>query len=133
MIFFYIVVPPPRLLVAQSLTTIYAGSYLTINCSIELSKAVDTKIEFVVNWMRNGMRLTNQSHIMVQDIMSIGNSFYVSRIIFNPVQLVLDDGGYSCEVIASSESDFILSEMVFSSIVPISATGKAMKWCIFKG
>lgn len=70
------------------------------------------------------MALNNQSHRSVGTVYSAGTTLYISQTVFNPVQLGLDDGSYSCDVTINAVDEFVLSSSAVSNTITISATGK---------
>ena len=128
-LFFLYSVPPSSLSIIPSHMTVYAGSFLTINCSIELNDAIDSRITVTAIWKRNNNLLNNQTHRTVRAAVSNGNSLYLSQIIFNPVQLGSDDGLYSCEIRINPEEEFVMNSTVFSRTVSVSAIGMIIYEC----
>ena len=110
-------------------TSVYAGSFITVNCSIQLSTAVDSPVTVATAWRRNGVILTNSANRMVLDAISIGNSsLYLAQVVFSPIQLSSDDGLYSCEVtIESGLNEFIINAGLRSSNnISLRPTGKIL-------
>lgn len=121
------VVPPPVLSIVSSSTSVYAGSFIAINCSIQLSSAVDSPVSVAVMWRRNNIVFTSSANRMVLDAVLMGNSsLYVAQVIFNPVHLNNDNGAYSCEVdVDAVSSGFVVnSGMHSSSTVSLRPAGK---------
>ena len=108
------IVPPPTLAILPLPTSVYAGSFITVSCSIQLSNAVDRPVTVTAVWRRDGALLTNSANRMVLDVVQVSNSsLYLAQIELRPVQLMLDDGVYSCEV--SVDTDLEFDEFIMSS------------------
>ena len=121
------VVPPPILSFSPPPDPVYAGSDLILNCSIQLSVAVDSEVSVVTTWRRNGAVFADlPTHIGVVDTAEINPSFYQSQLIFRPLQYSSDDAAYVCEVAVNSQSstNFILNAHAHSSNLSIMATGQ---------
>lgn len=112
------------LTILPSISTVYAGSLLTINCSIELNTAVDSPITVSVAWRKNGIEFTTSAHRTVLETSLIENSRYQAQVVFDPVQLSNDDGQYSCEVIVNVvDVEFVMEARVLSDIISLNAQG----------
>ena len=116
-------VPPPMVTILPSISTVYAGSLLTINCSFELNNAVDSPFTVATVWRKNGVEFTTLSHRTVLETVLIANSLYQAQVVFDPVQLSTDDGQYSCEVIVNADVEFVIEASIVSNTILLSATG----------
>ena len=117
-------VPLPRLYIPQPINPAYAGSVLTLNCSIQLSTDVDSLVTVRVTWKRNGMILTNTTWRMISD--TIGNNssaLYHSQLMFSPLQLNTDNGVYLCEAYVDTDIRFVLGSGAHSNSVSLHSTG----------
>lgn len=121
-----LLVPPPTVTILPSISTVYAGSLLTINCSVELDTAVDSPFTVVTIWRKNGVEFTTLARRTVQETVLIKNSLYRAQVVFDPVQLDTDDGQYSCEIIVNPDVEFVMETSVLSSTVSLSAAGNHM-------
>lgn len=111
---------------ALSTTSVYAGSFMSVNCNVELSSAVDTPVTVSAVWRRNGFPLTSSANRMLPDAVSVGGSSsrYLAQVVFSPVQLSTDDGVYVCEVTVLPVSEtFITGTSATSNDVSLRATG----------
>ena len=88
--------------------TVYAGSVLTLSCDIQIRAEVDSEISIVVTWTRNGMVLNDTALRMMSDTVEQRASLYLSQLVFNPLQIGLDDGVYMCEAEVVSNVEFVL-------------------------
>jgi len=108
---------------------VYGGSYLSIKCTIGLSDAVDSRISLTVIWRKDSNMMGNLTHRTVESIFPINETTYLSRVVFNPVQLGSDDGIYECEVAVNPQDPFLqgITNML-SNDLPIRTTGKTCQW-----
>jgi hypothetical protein len=118
-------VPPPTLSISPSTTEVYAGSFLTVNCSVQLSTAVDSPVAVTAVWRKNGVLLANSTSRMLSAAVLIDNSsLYLTQAAFRPVQLNTDDGLYACEATVEAEVDeFILDAGSRSNNISLLAAG----------
>ena len=112
-------VPTPSVSITSSSDSpLYAGSDLTITCTIELSERVDTEVMVSATWKMGGTLISSSDRITVSQPQEITSNVYESELTFFPLSRTLDSGDYSCEVSvhASPASPYITAS------VPVSAT-----------
>ena len=110
--------------IAAPTTNVYAGSFISLNCSTQLSSAVDTPVTLSVIWRQNSNTLMNSARKMVSDVTSLSNSsLYVAELSFNPVVLSTDDGAYICEITVDTANDFVISTQATSEALSLQAQG----------
>lgn len=103
-------------------TSVYAGSFITVNCTVQLSSAVDSPVTVTAIWRKNGVLLTGSA---VLDTILVSNlSMYLAQVVFRPVQLSTDNGVYACEVSINAELDkFIVGARQSSDNISLHASG----------
>ena len=105
---------------------VYGGSVLVLNCTIQLSDAVDSGIVITPVWRKRRVVIEDSPQKRVSDAIQITNTnLYYSKLTFNPVLLNADDGPYMCEVSVESSADnpFILGSRSTSNNVTLSVQG----------
>lgn len=100
---------------------VYAGSFLVLNCIIQLSSAVDSEVVVTTMWRKNGMVLEDSTQSMISDNNS--SILYRDQLVFSPLQLNTDNGLYICEVAVHPTMVFILSSGSSSNNVSVFAIG----------
>ena len=122
-----IAVPSPVLSIVSP-TSVYAGSFVAVNCSIQLSDAVDSPVTVAAVWRKDGAVLMSSASRMVLSTVLVNSSLYLAQVVFRPVQLSTDDGSYACEVNVNAEQDnFVLSTRLRSNNVALRAAGMFTK------
>jgi len=89
---------------------LYAGTSLTLSCSIQLSSSVDTNVNISHKWTGpRSQEVTNTACITVSDL----NSMNVTTVVFSPLNIT-DTGNYNCAalIIPDPESDYINMSML---------------------
>lgn len=108
---------------------------MTLNCSIQLSNAVDNNPMTVTTmWRKDGVALINSASRWVSGTNRINTSSneYLSQVVFRPVQLESDNGMYSCEVTVDADNDFVINTKLQSdNNVSLHATGMYCSVCGF--
>ena len=116
-------VSPPEVSVSSPSLPVFAGSTLTLDCNIQLRIEVDSEIVITATWKRNGTVLENTATGMVSDVVEISSTNYLSQLIFNPLQLGLDDGIYNCEARIEPQVAFVRGSVSQSNSVSLLVTG----------
>lgn len=117
-------VPPPVVSVLAPIAPVYAGSFLTLNCTIQMSNAVDSDVVVTSMWRKNDVLLGDSTQR--QTSAAIRTNFtteYSAQLAFSPLQLNNDDGLYKCEAAITSNDAFVLSGGSQSNNVSIRAVG----------
>ena len=125
--YLYIVVPPPVLSVLPLIAPVYGGSFLTLNCTIQLSSAVDVDVTVASVWRKNGALLQDSAQRRMSNaIQTNATTVYQAQLIFRPLQLNTDDGLYTCEVTVESEMAFVQGSGSRSNNVSLRAIGMSV-------
>ena len=91
------VVPPLKTNITKSYYgSVYAGTPLTQNCSLQLDDLIDINTIVSFEWTKNGMIIQEDSRVTISFII-ISSLEYVSSLSFNPLNIT-DNGQYDCYV-----------------------------------
>lgn len=93
-------VPPPTV-VTSSLPEsgpFYAGTSLTLRCTIETDLAVDIPYMLTVVWMRSGSMLNSTDRVSIMNVSQQSSLVYVATVTVNPLSFNVDSGIYTCSV-----------------------------------
>ena len=86
---------------------------------------MDSPVTVISVWKKDGVAVTSSASRMLPDKTSLGNSRYLSQILFSPFQLRSDDGAYACEVNINDENDnFVMGTGLQSENITLRASGK---------
>ena len=106
----FITVSPPTISITPNRTgVLYAGTPLTLTCSIQLNPAVDTTVMVTRMWGGPGLQgVRNSSHVTMSNILKRSAFLYETTIQFIPLSTT-DSGNYKCEatVIPDPQSQFV--------------------------
>ena len=94
----------PELAVAVTSTqdeTLLSGTYLRINCSIDLNPAVDTPVTVTNVWLKNEMDISDISRVMVFQPLETESHHYEAYVEFSTLSSAVDSGTYFCAVTAT--------------------------------
>ena len=110
---FYDTVPTPTKVGITNPVTVFIGSSLTLNCTVELSSAVDVPVIVNTMWTRpGGIVFTSNNSLPA---MRESSAKYTSMAIFNDV----GNGRYACTVGINSMSQFVTGSETVSSMLMI--------------
>ncbi len=69
---------------------------------------MDSPVTVTSVWKKDGVMVTSSASRILPDTTLLGNSRYLSQILFNPFQLSSDDGAYACEVNINAENAYFV-------------------------
>ena len=104
-------VPQPTVSITPNHTGIlYAGTPLTLTCSIQLNPAVDTTVMVTRMWRGPGSQVVSNSwRVTVSNLLKRSTLLYETTIEFVPLSTI-DSGDYECEatVTPDPQSQFVI-------------------------
>ena len=83
----------------------YAGTVVTLNCTIQVDRNVNTPFNVTREWRKEGVALIvdNSGCINISEVTSTMDKFtYETSLTFAPLRSMDDAGEYTCSVIVSS-------------------------------
>ena len=89
--------------------SVYAGTPLTQNCSLQLDDLIDINTIVSFQWTKDGMIVQEDSRVTISFII-ISSMEYVSSLSFNPLNIT-DNGQYHCyvSVVPNVTDNYILN------------------------
>ena len=109
--------------VLPTIARVYGGSLLALNCTIQLSSAVNVDVTVASMWRKNGALLQDSAQRRMSNAIQINTTtLYQAQLIFRPV-LNTDDGLYTCDVTVESELVFVLGSGSQSNNVSLHTIG----------
>ena len=123
---FFLTVPQPTVSTTPNRTgDLYAGTPLTLTCSIQLNPAVDTTVMVTRMWRGpRSQTISNSSHVTVSNLVERGAFLYKTTIQFSPLSTT-DSGNYECEatVIPDPPSQFVIMSTTGSDTLTVIVKG----------
>ena len=107
----FLTVPQPTVTITPNRTgVLYAGTPLTLTCSIQLNPAVDTTVVVTRIWSKPGSQAVSNSRVTVSNLVERSDNLYESTIEFSSLN-TSDGTNYKCEatVTPDPQSQFIMS------------------------
>ena len=128
-------VPQPTIFITPNHTgVLYAGTPITLTCSIQLNPAVDTTVMVTRMWRGPGSQVvSNSSHITVSNLLKRLAFVYETTIEFDPLSTT-DSGNYVCEatVIQDSQSQFINRSRAGSDTHSVNIQGEIHNYTLLQ-
>ena len=106
---FFTVSQPTVSITPNRTGVLYAGTSLTLTCSIQLNPAVDTTVMVTRMWSGPGSQgVSNSSRVTVSNLLKRSTFLYKTTIEFDPLSAT-DSGNYECEatVTPDPQSQFV--------------------------
>ena len=123
---FFITVPQPTVSITSNRSgVLYAGTPLTLTCSIQLNPAVDTTVMVTRMWRGPGSQVvSNSSHVTVSNLVSRSAFLYETTIQFVPLNTTAH-GNYVCKaaVIPDPQSQFVIMSTAGSDTHTVTVQG----------
>ena len=123
----FFTVPQPTVSITPNHTgVLYAGTPLTLTCSIQLNPAVDTTVMVTRMWTGPGSQVvSNSSRLTVSNILKRSTFLFETTIQFDPLTTT-DSGNYECEatVTPDPQSQFVLMSTTSSDTHAIIVQGE---------
>ena len=84
--------------------TLYAGTELSLTCSIQLNDIIDEEVNVLNTWTRNNLAIVTENRI--QSVVNrISSSNFSAVLSFTPLDDPTDDGFYLCDIVVSPNVD----------------------------
>ena len=122
----FLLVPPPTVAITREPTdTLYAGTTLTLTCSIELREQVDSPVSVTASWTGPGGLALSNMRTNISEAVHVGGLMYESRAVISPLGNQTVDGGvYTCTamVTVTGNGEYI-REAMNNNTINITITG----------
>ena len=122
---FFTVSQPTVSITPNRTGVLYAGTSLTLTCSIQLNPAVDTTVMVTRMWSGPGSQgVSNSSRVTVSNLLKRSAFLYKTTIEFDPLSAT-DSGNYECEatVTPDPQSQFVIMSTAGSDALYITIQG----------
>ena len=120
-------VPQPTVNITPNRTgVLYAGTPLTLTCSIQLNPAVDTTVMVTRTWSGPGSQAVSiSSRVTVSNLVKRSENLYETTIEFGPLTTT-DTGDYECEatVAPDPQSQFVIMSTAGSDMHSVTVQGE---------
>ena len=127
-------VPKPTVSITPNHTgVLYAGTPLTLTCSIQLNPAVNTTVMVTRVWSGPGSQgVSNSSRVTVSNLLKRSTVLYEITIEFIPLS-TSDGGNYKCEatVTPDPQSQFVTMSTTGSDTHAVTVHGEYIATFIF--
>lgn len=93
-------VPHPRVEVTTLLGSppFYAGSALTLRCSVQVDVTVDIPYRVTLAWLKSGTPISSNNRTAISNATQMSPYTYESTLGLNPLSSTSDTGTYTCQV-----------------------------------
>ena len=76
----------------------YAGSTLTLRCSVQIDAAIDVPHLVSLVWLKSGATISSDARTTISNVTQLSPSMHDATLVLNPLSRTLDSGTYSCQV-----------------------------------
>lgn len=85
----------------------YAGSALTIGCTIEIDASVDVPYMLTVTWLKSRVPISSDDRTTISNVTQLSSYRHEATLSLNPLRSTSDTGTYSCQVVVHSSSSLV--------------------------
>ena len=104
--------------------TLYAGTELSLTCSIQLNDIIDEEVNVLNTWTRNNSAIVSENRIH-SVVNRISSSNYSAVLSFTPLDDPTDDGIYLCDIVISPNvNDTYFSNGTANNSIMIGVEGQ---------
>ena len=76
----------------------YAGSDLSLLCTIQILTVVGVPYAVRVDWQKSGVVLTGNDRVSVSNVTQLSTHMYLASVDLNPLSITSDTAVYTCRV-----------------------------------
>lgn len=119
-------VPRPRVEVSAVLGSIpfYAGSALTLSCSVEVDASVDIQYSVTLLWLKSGATISSDVRRMTSNVTQMSPYIYGASLALNPLSTTSDTGIYTCQAnIIPGSAEFLVQGASHTDMETITVQG----------
>lgn len=103
----------------------YAGSALSLRCSIEVDSALDVPYLVNVEWLKSGTMLRSDSHVSISNVTQQSSRLYLASVDLSPLSVTSDTGMYTCRVMVDTNpSTLYVQRIVHSDMEAVTPQSK---------
>ena len=94
---------------------LYAGSNVSLKCTIEIDSVVDVPYLVTVEWQKSGAILSSNDRVSVSNITQQSSYLYQASVQLNPLSVTADSGMYTCRVTVDSNPRLLYIQRAIQS------------------
>ena len=87
-----------------------AGSTLTITCDIDVPLSINTMINVIMEWTRDGSDIENSSRVSFTTATETSPSHYHTQLVFSTLSSSMDSSNYECSATINSNDSLLYVE-----------------------
>lgn len=105
----------------------YAGSTLSLRCSIEVDSALDVPYLVNVEWLKSGTMLRSDGRVSISNVTQQSSRLYLTSVDLSPLSVTLDTGMYTCRVMVDTDPPMLyVQRIVHSDMEAITSQSKEL-------
>lgn len=95
----------------------YAGSGLSLRCTIEVDSALDVPYLVNVEWLKSGVLLRSDDRVSISNIsrQSMSSGLYLASVDLSTLSITSDTGTYTCRVVVDTNPPMLYVQRIIHS------------------
>lgn len=93
----------------------YAGSGLSLRCTIEVDSVLDVPYLVNVEWLKSGIMLRSDDRVSISNVTQQSSRLYLARVELSPLSVTSDTGMYTCRVMVDTNPPMLYVQRIVHS------------------
>ena len=93
----------------------YAGSGLSLRCTIEVDSVLDIPHLVNVEWLKSGIMLRSDDRVSISNVTQQSLRLYLSSVDLSPLSVTSDAGMYTCRVVVDANPPMLYVQRIVHS------------------
>ena len=112
-------VPRPVVTISHAEEVLYAGTNISLICSVSLAAAVDSDVSVDIKWYLENRSLTNSTKRVIVSSPVATIPFFISKLMLTPLTDE-DQGNFTCKANTNSNDKLFIEDSESEISIPIS-------------
>ena len=90
----------------------YAGSGLSLQCTIQVDSVLDIPYLVDVEWLKSGIVLRSDDRVSISNLTQQSSHLYLASLDLSPLSITLDIGIYTCQVVIDTNPSMLYVQRI---------------------
>ena len=90
----------------------YAGSGLSLRCTIEVDSVLDVPYLVNVEWLKSGIMLRSDDRVLISNVTQQSSRLYLASVDLSPLSVTTDTGTYTCRVVVDTNPPMLYVQRI---------------------
>lgn len=90
----------------------YAGSGLSLQCTIQVDSALDIPYLVDVEWLKSGIMLRSDDRVSISNLTQQASRLYLASVDLSPLSVTSNTGIYTCQVMIDTNPSMLYIQRI---------------------